>query len=44
MERLPFRQMPFVVKVAVGVAFYDLWWLMEEFFINRVGLFQFMPF
>lgn len=44
MERLPFRQLPLAVKVAVGVAFYDLWWMLEEFIIEPHGLWHYMPF
>jgi hypothetical protein len=43
MERLAFSQLPRVVQVAVGVAFFTAWVSFEEFVINRSGLGQYMP-
>jgi len=40
---IPFTQVPLVVKIAVGVAFYNAWWLIEEFVIDRYGFWKFMP-
>jgi hypothetical protein len=40
---IPFTQLPLVVKIAVGVAFYNAWWLIEEFVIDRYGFWKFMP-
>jgi hypothetical protein len=44
MERVSFVQLPLIVKIAVGVAFFDAWMSLEEFVINREGLWRFMPF
>jgi hypothetical protein len=44
MQRLSFRQLPLVAKIAVGVAFYNAWWSIEEFVINRRGLWRYMPY
>ena len=44
MEMLSFRQSPLVVKIAVGVAFFNAWLSFEELFINRHGLWKYMPF
>ena len=43
MQRLSFHQLPLVVRIAVGVAFYNAWWSIEEFVINRSGLWRSMP-
>jgi hypothetical protein len=44
MERLAFRQLPRVVQIAVGVAFFTAWVCFEEFVVDRVGLWKYMPF
>ena len=44
MDRLTFRQLPRVVQIAVGVAFFNAWVSLEEFVINRVGLWKYMPY
>jgi hypothetical protein len=38
MGTLSFGQLPIIAKVAVGIAFYDAWWSIEEFIIDRYGL------
>ena len=43
MSTIPFTQLPLVVKIAVGVAFYNAWWLIEEFVIDRYGFWKFTP-
>ncbi len=43
MERLSFRQLPVVVRLAVGVAFLDAWVSFEEFVVDRHGLWRYMP-
>jgi len=35
MGTLAFKQLPLVVKIAVGVVFNNAWWSIEEFVINR---------
>jgi hypothetical protein len=44
MERLIFKQLPLVIKVAVWIAFFNAWLSLEEFVINRQGLWKYMPF
>jgi hypothetical protein len=39
-----FRELPLVVKVATGVAFFTLWMCLEEFVINRSGFWRHMPY
>jgi hypothetical protein len=44
MGTLSFRELPTIAKVAVGIAFYDAWWSIEEFVIDRYGLWRYMPY
>ena len=44
MGKMTFQQLPLVAKVGVGVAFYDAWWSIEEFLIDRHGLWRYMPY
>ena len=38
-----FYQLPLIVRIAVGVVFNNAWWSIEEFVINRSGLWKYMP-
>jgi hypothetical protein len=44
MERLIFKQLPLVIKIAAWIAFFNAWLSIEEFVINREGLWRYMPF
>jgi hypothetical protein len=44
MGTLAFQQLPLAVKIAVGVVFYNAWWSIEEFVIDRHGLWRYMPY
>ncbi len=44
MPRIAFNQLPLAVQIAVGVVFYNAWWSIEEFIIDRHGLWKYMPF
>jgi hypothetical protein len=44
MKRLSFEQLPLGVKIAVGVVFFNAWVSLEEFVINRHGLWKYMPY
>ena len=44
METLSFRQLPLVAKLAVGIVFLNSWILIEEFIIDRHGLWKYMPY
>ena len=44
MERLSFQQLPLVVKIAMWVVFNNAWWSIEEFVIDRRGLWNDMPY
>jgi hypothetical protein len=44
METLRFKQLPLVIKIAVGVVFGNAWASIEEFVIDRHGLWKYMPY
>jgi hypothetical protein len=44
MKRLLFKELPPVVRVAVGIAFLNAWILFEELVVDRQGLWKYMPF
>jgi len=44
MGTVSFRELPTVVKVATGVAFFTLWMCLEEFVINRSGFWRYLPY
>jgi hypothetical protein len=44
MEALSFRQLPLAVKIAIWVVFNNAWWSIEEFVIDRKGLWKYMPY
>ena len=44
MSKVPFKDLPFLVKAAIFVGFYLAWVMFEELVIDRTGLWRFMPF
>lgn len=44
MDKLSFRQLPLIAKIAIGLVFNNVWWSVEEFVINRYGLWKYMPY
>jgi hypothetical protein len=44
MGTVSFRELPMVVKVATGVAYFTLWMCLEEFVIDRSGFWRYMPY
>ena len=44
MSKVPFKDLPFLVKAAVFVSFFTAWVMFEEFVIDRHGLWRFLPF
>jgi hypothetical protein len=44
MRTVSFREMPMIVRVAAGVAFFTAWMCLEEFVINRSGFWPYMPY
>jgi hypothetical protein len=44
MGTVSFKQLPLIAKVAVGIAFNNAWWSIEEFVIDRHGVWRYMPY
>ena len=44
MQSLTFRQLPWVVRIAVGVAFLNAWVNIEQLVIDRYGIWKYMPY
>lgn len=44
MEAFSFRQLPLAVKIATWVVFNNAWWSIEEFVIDRKGVWRYMPY
>jgi hypothetical protein len=44
MGTLPFRQLPLIARIGIGVAFFDAWMSIEEFVIDRTGVWGYMPY
>jgi hypothetical protein len=44
MGTLPFRQLPTIAKVGVGVAFFSGWLWLEQIVIEPTGLYHYMPY
>jgi hypothetical protein len=43
MNKVSFRDLPLVAKVAIGIAFNNAWWSIEEFVIDRSNVWRYMP-
>jgi hypothetical protein len=43
MNRISIAQLPLVARVAVGIAFFNIWWSFEEFVIDRSEVWRYMP-
>ena len=43
MKTIRFRQLPLTAKWAIGLAFNNAWWSIEEFVIDRSNLWRYMP-
>jgi len=44
MGTLTFKQLPIIAKLAIGIAFNNAWWSLEEFVIDRHGIWRYMPY
>jgi hypothetical protein len=44
MDGIAFKQLPMIVKVAMWLVFNNAWWSIEEFVIDRRGLWKNMPY
>jgi hypothetical protein len=43
MKRVAFAELPWTVRVVLGLAAFNLWWSFEEFVIDRFGVWRFLP-
>jgi hypothetical protein len=43
-DGIAFKQLPMIVKVAMWLVFNNAWWSIEEFVIDRRGLWKYMPY
>ena len=44
MKKLTFEQLPLIVKIGLGIVFYNARWSIEEFVIDRHELWKYMPY
>lgn len=44
MDGIAFKQLPMIVKIAMWLVFNNAWWSIEEFVIDRRGLWKYMPY
>jgi hypothetical protein len=44
MARLSFGQLPVLVRVVTGIALFNAWVSFEEFVVDRIGLWKYMPY
>lgn len=44
MQSLAFRQLPWAVRIAVGIAFLNAWVNIEQLVIDRYGIWKYMPY
>ena len=44
MNKLTFGQLPVLVRVSVGLSLINIWVSFEEFVVDRVGLWKYMPY
>ena len=43
MKQVCFAEMPWAVRVVIGLATFNLWWSFEEFAIDRFGVRRYLP-
>jgi hypothetical protein len=43
MAKVSFRELPLTAKIAIGIAFNNAWWSIEEFVIDRSNVWRYMP-
>ena len=44
MGTIAFKQLPLTAKAAIAIAFNNAWWSIEEFVIDRHGIWRYMPY
>lgn len=43
MKTVSFADLPWTVRVILGLATFNLWWSFEEFVIDRFGVWRYLP-
>jgi hypothetical protein len=43
MKQVSFAELPWTVRVVLGLAAFNLWWSFEEFVIDRFGVWRYLP-
>lgn len=43
MRKVSFAELPWIVRVVLGLAAFNLWWSFEEFVIDRFGAWRYLP-
>ena len=43
MKRVLFGELPWTVRVVLGLSVFNLWWSFEEFVIDRFGVWRYLP-
>jgi hypothetical protein len=43
MQRVGFGDLPWIVRIVLGLAAFNLWVSFEEFVINRFGIWKYLP-
>jgi len=43
MHRVGFGDLPWTVRIMMGLAAFNLWWSFEEFVIDRFGIWRYLP-
>jgi hypothetical protein len=43
MKNLSFAELPWLMRIVCGLALFNMWWSIEEFVIDRFGVWRFLP-
>jgi hypothetical protein len=43
MKPVSFAELPWIVRIILGLATFNLWWSFEEFVIDRFGVWRYLP-
>jgi hypothetical protein len=43
MKKVNFAELPWIVRIVLGLAAFNLWWSFEEFVIDRFGVWRYLP-
>ena len=43
MKKVSFAELPWIVRIVLGIAGFNMWWSVEEFVIDRFGAWRYLP-